>query len=175
MKNTIVIILLILITATGYCQRTIKTKLQDAEATIFIDKDYRSRPYKKIIVYTGITNAKDNGKIFAELKDLGTLVNSIDLFPPVKEYTEEETKKIYADNGIDGVIKIEVKKSEMQAMASRKTDFDVTLTDLITNANAAKFICVGYLGYLNSGTNENKAIVKGISLIADELKRLILN
>ncbi len=156
-----------------YAQKTIKTKMKDAEATVFINKDYKSRPYKKIIVYTGVNDAKDNEKILAELYGIAPMVNSVDLFPPVKTYTEDDVKKIYAENGIDGILKIDLKGNETVGLG-RIMRMDITLTDAVLNVNGAVFNCKGSVGAFNSNTNENKIIVKIIKLLSEELRRLTI-
>lgn len=103
----------------------------------FKNPDVDISKYKKIIVYG---NTKDieyrktlEADITAAFKEKSIdAVSSIDIISPVKEYTQEEIKKIYIDNKIDSILTvaiIDVKTETVYVPPTNYTNYNTQIVN----------------------------------------------
>lgn len=83
------------------------------DTTSYSDPSFASKPYKKICVYSIDVNLNYRSaleKAFVkEFKDLGIdAVEGSFIFPPTREWKEEEFQKALLANGFDGFLKVEL-------------------------------------------------------------------
>src|SRR5580704_4480816 len=90
MKIIFIVFLVLLGGANAFSQKKIGSNLASTQATMFPNKDYHARTYKKIIVFTGLVDGDTDLKALKEFSSVGlTVVSGLELFPPSKKYSEE--------------------------------------------------------------------------------------
>lgn len=92
----------------GFGQRKISS-LTGGKAFVYRNPEYITREFAKILVVTNVRN-KDKKWENRFLKDFSQngikVVGELDLLPPIKEYSEDEVKRICDKNEIDGIFTV---------------------------------------------------------------------
>lgn len=177
MKTMMLIATLIvaLAASSAHAQKRLGSSISGDKGNVFVNAEYSPKKFNKILVVTPLMDEKFNSKIMDALKDIqAPMVNWISVLPPVKEYTEDDKKAIYAKHAIDGVIDIKILQSETQSYlyaTGTTVTFETDFIDLSTNTNAAKFTGQTTLGTLS--TNKEKAVVQWAKLISPEIEVLV--
>lgn len=168
--NIVAIVAIIMFSSmTAFSQKEIKTIYGDA--VIYVNKDYVTHAFSKLLIITGSHDRDMNTKILTLFSKNGVVaLSSMDLLPPIKEYSDEEIKKICAENNVDGIVKITVKdkqKSNARVLAQTKFYLEASLYDLKSNITAVNFVG-------NAAAMEiDKAVYNYFRAIMDELKPLL--
>ena len=176
MKHFLILLFCFQLSIRVHAQKHLGGKLLGKEATCYQNKDFVKREFRKIAVKTGTQDAKADKKIISEYKDLNiALVSWLDLFPPVKDYSDNEIKKALNEKNIDGVISIDVTSDQKVGIyASKETYLELSFTDLETNIKAINFIGRSSLGVYSSLFAPEKTTLKFVRLTYDDLKNTII-
>lgn len=175
MNRMLMIAALLVATVSANAQKRIGSSLSGDKGNVFVNEDYTPKKFNKIMVVTPLMDEKFNNKILDALDDVpASLVTWVKVLPPVKEYSEDDKKAIYAKHGIDGIIDIKTLDSETQSVlyaTSTTVTFETYFIDLANNTNAAKFTGQTVLGSFT--TNKEKAVVQWAKIISPEIESLV--
>lgn len=165
---TLITAIVVLVTPT-FAQKEIKSI--HGNATMFVNGEYQPREFAKLLLITGSIDQETNKKIQGQFQKMGVpTVTSLEVMPPVKEYTDEEVKVICEKNNVDGIVQVKItgqEKSNARALAQTLYNLEVTVIDLKSNLNAANFIGT------SSSMKLDKAIHDYFRAIMEELRPIV--
>lgn len=167
---TIIMAIVVLVTPT-LAQKKISSI--HGNATMFVNADHSPRTFSKLLLITGSIDEDINKKIQAQFQKVGIeTITSLEVMPPVKEYSDEDIKRICEKNGVDGIVTVKVKgqeKSNARALAQTRYDLEVTLFDITANMNSVNFVGT------SSSMKLDKAIHDYFRAIMEELQPMLTN
>lgn len=176
MKTLVVLFAMAFMPLAVVSQKHVGSKAMGTDATMYENKEFVKRQFKKLVVRTGTSDVDYDKKIISEYGDLQTpIVSWLDVFPPIKDYSDEEVKTICSKNGIDGIISVTLKQADNIGLYNTKQNrYELALTDLETNLKAVTFLGKSSLGAFSSAVAPQKTILKFVRMTHDELKRVVI-
>ncbi|GHM98791.1 hypothetical protein WSM22_02810 [Cytophagales bacterium WSM2-2] len=114
------------------------------QATVYEDPEFVKRDFKKVVIKTGVDDMDQDEKVMKEFESLKVeKISWLKLFPPIKEYNDSSVARICKSNGVDGIIKMVEKSTEVgagvYAQGSKRAKFELTVIDVATMTNVAKY------------------------------------
>lgn len=171
MKHLILIMAMVPTLVFG--QKEIKSI--DGQATLFLNSEHTSRPFKKLLIISDVIKSDASKKITDQFSKAGIeAVTSLDLMPPVKEYSEDDIKQICTKHNIDGIVRIiltnRTSTNGVMTNTGSKMEFKVTVEDVEAGTNAATFVGRSFA----PASNPEKGVLKFVKTIIEEIE-LIAN
>lgn len=170
MKGTLIFMVAIVV-AVMPCLAQKEIKSIHGYAKMFVNADHTPRTFSKLLLITASIDEETNEKIKAQFAKAGIeTITSLEVMPPVKEYSDDDVQKICERNGVDGIVRVKVtgqEKSNARALAQTRYDLEVTLFDIRTNVNAVNFIGT------SSSMKLDKAIHDYFRAIMEEFKPIL--
>jgi len=112
MKKIILLMTMFLVVAAIF------SSCASTETTSFVDPAYRGKQFSKICVLADVSDLKYKQKLEKEISEnLRTKVNVISgfqLFPPTRDWTEEQMQEIMIKEGVDGYLLVVWKDKGVQ-------------------------------------------------------------
>jgi hypothetical protein len=175
--KTMILICLLVAGMNGYSQKFIGSKFSGKYATLYPNPDYIHHPYNRILVNSGLSDAREDDKVLQEFSKIGIpVMSSLRLFPPVKEYSSQERAAVYQEFDIDGLINIQLKREETTNLGlstTKRADVQLTLLDLKNNLNAVTVLGRTKLGNYSSLWDPDKVVVKFVRMVEGDLKPFV--
>ena len=170
-KPTLILIVALITFVNAKAQKHIGSKFTGNEATVYDNKDFVKTQFKKIVIQSGSQDIKTDKKIISEYKDLNVIkVSWLELFPPVKEYSDDDIKNKLQANEIDGWIKITV-KSKSNRLLDKEGDMELSVISTKDNVKAVKCIGRTTIGMYSGLLAPEKTILKFVRLTYDDVKK----
>ena len=138
--------------------------------TMYVNGDYTRRPFPKLLIFTSLFDKKINKKILDEFEKIQlNAINSLNVLPPVKDYTQEELMTFYREYDFDYVITTEV-KDRIADEGVLTQQIQVTLFDVEKNNKAVIFVGRA----LSTTSDQDRAIHKFFRAAVKELAPIIV-
>lgn len=162
----------VLITVSGFAQVQVKNPGGTTKIIMYENPEFVNHEFNKVLILTGVADAdfKWDQKIMKEFEGLQLKISSaMSLFPPLKEYTPEDIKKICEANKADGLITVQQTKDGKYNGYESKAGFTLTLLDVATGLRAVYFTGTS----TSLGFNDEKNKQKFIRVLLPDLKRIM--
>lgn len=176
MKKTILTIYAITLCFVVSAQKEIKSIY--GNATMFVNPEFTPREFSKLLLITGTIDKDTNAKIQNQFKKIGMeTVASLDVMPPVKEYTDDDLKAICSRYNVDGIVRVKVTDKDesshgkgliaIQFESQTIFNLEVSLFDVNNNVLAVNFVGT------SASTKEDKAIRDYFRAIITDLESIV--